>query len=407
MVVYLAFLVACSCFFGGEVGALNDEGYALLTFKQSVLRDPFGSLSNWNSSDPNPCSWNGVTCDEQRVVSVSIPRKKLVGFLPSSLGLLLYLRHLNLRSNDLNGSFPVELFEARRLQSLVLYGNSLSGSIPNEIGKLNSLQSLDLSRNFLNGSIPESILQCKRLRHFDLSRNALTGALPDGFGHALASLGKLDLSFNQFNGLIPSDLGNLTNLEGTLDLSHNSFSGSIPASLGNLPEKVYIDLAYNNLSGPIPQTGALVNRGPTAFMGNPRLCGPPLKYPCLPNSGSSPSSYPFRPPNHDHGGLDDNGEGSKKGRGLSKGAIVAIVVCDVIGICLVGLLFSYCYSKISSSCNNVDEKGKEGKEGSFCFRVEGSETPSENLELHDLVLLDKHVAFDLDELLKASAFVLG
>ncbi|KAL1188221.1 Receptor protein kinase-like protein ZAR1 [Cardamine amara subsp. amara] len=398
--------------FNGELNALNDEGNALLALKQSISRDPEASLSNWNSENQDPCSWNGVTCDDHKVVvSLSIPKKKLVGSLPSSLGLLSNLRHLNMRSNELSGSLPVELFQAQRLQSLVLYGNFLSGSIPNEIGDLKFLQILDLSRNSLNGSIPESILRCNRLRSFDLSQNNLTGSVPSGFGHALASLEKLDLSLNNLNGLIPDDLDQLTRLQGTLDLSHNSFSGSIPPSLGHLPEKVYVDLASNNLSGPIPQTGALVNRGPTAFLGNPMLCGPPLKDPCLSNTDNSSTSHPFVPDNNEHGE-----GGSKKGEGLSKAAIVAIVVCDAIGICIMGFLFSCCYLKICARGNSVDEEGyvleKEGKEkkGSFCFRRDGSESPSsDNLEpQHDLVLLDKHMmALDLDELLKASAFVLG
>lgn len=390
--------------FNGELNALNDEGYALLALKQSISRDPDGSLTNWDSENQTPCSWNGVTCDDHSlVVSLSIPKKKLSGHLPSSLGSLSNLRHLNLRSNDLTGSLPLELFRAQRLQSLVLYGNSLSGPIPKEVGDLKLLQSLDLSRNGLDGPLPDSILECKRLRSLGLSQNNLTGSVPSGFGRALGLLQKLDLSYNNFTGLIPDDLGNLSRLQGTLDLSHNSFSGSIPASLGSLPEKVYVDLAHNNLSGPIPQTGALVNRGPTAFLGNPRLCGPPLKDPCLPED--SPTSHPFVP------------EGDSKKGGLSKSAVIAIVVCDVIGICIVGFLFSCCYLKLCSRNNTVDEEGhvlekecKEKKGGSsFCFRRDGSESPSsENLETqHDLVLLDKHMALDLDELLKASAFVLG
>ncbi|GAB2297010.1 Zygote arrest protein 1 [Dionaea muscipula] len=399
--------------FKSQVGSLNDEGSALLSFKQSISQDPEGSLSNWSDSDENPCLWNGITCNDHRVVSVSIPKKKLSGFLSPALGSLSQLRHVNLRDNGFSGQLPVELFQAQGLQSLVLSGNSLSGSLPSEIGKLKYLQSLDLSQNYFNGSLPTSIILCQRLRNLVLGPNNFSGPLPHGFGSSLVLLERLDLSYNRFSGSIPSDLGNLSNLHGTLDLSHNLFNGTIPATLGELPEKLYIDLSYNNLSGPIPQNGALMNRGPTAFIGNQGLCGPPLKNPCSSSSdANSTSSYPYLPGSYPP---PDDGDNDRKsgGRRLGKGGIILIVACDIIGICLIGLLFAYCYTRVCPCSKRKDDngtafaKGGNGRKECLCFRKDESDTVSENVEQYDLVPLDTQIAFDLDELLKASAFVLG
>jgi uncharacterized membrane protein YhaH (DUF805 family) len=287
---------------------------------------------------------------------------------------------------------------------LILSGNSFSGTVPEEIRNLKYLQTLDLSQNSFNGSLPSYLIQCKRLKNLVLSRNFFTGFLPDELGNNLVMLQTLNLSHNSFRGLIPGSLGNLSSLRGVLDLSHNRFDGPIPASLGNLPELVYINLTYNNLSGAIPQTDALVNVGPTAFIGNPLLCGPPLKNQC-PSSTSHPNIDP-KP-------LAVGDSSGKPGRGKWCWVVIASVASTMVGICLVALSFCYWYKKVYGCKESIRTQGRSFEEKSmvrkemFCFRTADLESLSETMEQYTFVPLDSKVSFDLEQLLKASAFLVG
>uniref|UniRef100_J3L0G8 Protein kinase domain-containing protein n=2 Tax=Oryza brachyantha TaxID=4533 RepID=J3L0G8_ORYBR len=123
-----------------------------------------------------------------------------------------------------------------------------------------------------------------------------------------------------------------------------------------------------------------------------------------------PSSNPFVP--KDGGSGAPAAPGAGKNKGLGKVAIVAIVLSDVVGILIIALVFFYCYWRAVSSKEN-GQGGVAGSKGSRCgkdcgcFSRDESASPSEHAEQYDLVPLDQQVRFDLDELLKASAFVLG
>ncbi|KAL7235820.1 hypothetical protein ACSBR1_019164 [Camellia fascicularis] len=87
---------------------------------------------------------------------------------------------------------------------------------------------LDLSSNNLSGDIPREMESLIGLHGLNLSRNHLTGTIPDGIGY-LENLESLDLSRNELSCTIPASLSNLTFLS-HLDLSHNRLSGKIPSS---------------------------------------------------------------------------------------------------------------------------------------------------------------------------------
>ncbi|CAE5963181.1 unnamed protein product [Arabidopsis arenosa] len=312
--------------------SLNDQGLALLSFKQSLQNQSSDSVfTNWNSSDSNPCFWLGITCnDELRVVSIRLPNKRLSGFLHPSIGSLLSLRHINLRENEFQGELPVELYGLKGLQSLVLSGNSFSGLVPEEIGRLKSLMTLDLSENSFNGSIPLSLIRCKKLKTLVLSKNGFSGALPTG--------------------------------------------------------------------GPIPKSNVLLNAGPNAFQGNPFLCGLPIKVSCTTrNTQVVPSQLYTRRASH-HSRLC---------------IILTATGGTVAGIIFLASLFIYYLRKASARAikdenNHTEEKLKKTKPEFLCFKTGNSESEAlENKSQQVFMPMDPEIEFDLDQLLKASAFLLG
>ncbi|KAL2483129.1 Leucine-rich repeat protein kinase family protein [Forsythia ovata] len=169
----------------------------------------------------------------------------------------------------------------QKVTSISLSNKNLTGYIPSEIAALSFLTSLDLSHNSFSGPLPHHIATLQNLVH-------------------------LDLSSNKFNGTLPESLSNLTQLTGTLNLSYNDFSGEIPEGFGRFPVTVSLDLRHNNLTGKIPEVGSLMNQGPTAFSGNPYLCGFPLNIQCTMPEAQNPRIFtnPQRPENP---GVSSNG----------------------------------------------------------------------------------------------------
>ncbi|KAH7289643.1 hypothetical protein KP509_30G012600 [Ceratopteris richardii] len=425
---FLAIVLQCALLMS-KVLSLSADGAALMMFRDAVTGDPQNALKDWTASDDSPCAWSGITCapltslgnTSGKVVGVELIGKTLSGTISSSLGALSSLQYLKLQGNSFNGSLPVELFNATSLQTLLLGGNRITGALPPQIGKLINLRVLDISSNQLIGPIPASLTKCTSLQSLVLARNLLSGSLPLGFGMSLTSLEQLDLSTNSLSGSIPEDFGKLSALQGTLNLSFNKLSGSIPLSLGSLPYTVSLDLSHNNLSGRIPQDGSLAEQGPGPFLYNPGLCGFPLTIVCpvtpflsplpsLPSEASTPLTPMTRL----------NSSAVLPRPRLSAGSIVAIVVGDAAAVSLIACLIVYVYWKTKdcrkrdffTGCSRKDIRMHAAK--IRCFQTqsaqesEGSPAISDKeREQGELIALDKDFSFDIDELLRASAYVLG
>ncbi|CAH8341905.1 unnamed protein product [Eruca vesicaria subsp. sativa] len=326
------------------------EKQALLTFLHQI---PHENRLQWNESD-SACNWFGVECNPDRtsVHSLRLPGTGLVGQIPSgSLGQLSQLRVLSLRSNRLSGQIPRDFSNLTHLRSLYLQHNELSGEFPPSLTQLTGLVRLDISSNNFTGQIPFSV---NNLTH-------LTG---------------LFLGNNRFSGNLPSITVGLTDF----NVSRNNFNGSIPLSLSHFPSE--------------------------SFAENVNLCGGPLK-PCK-SFFVSPSPSPS----------SDTPVSDKKKSKLSTGAIVAIAVASgVAGLLLLALLLFLCLRKRRGSKEGGGTKPAEtsvpeiiptagassSKEVTGTSSGMGGET-----ERNKLVFTEGGVySFDLEDLLRASAEVLG
>ncbi|KAF0898584.1 hypothetical protein E2562_008169 [Oryza meyeriana var. granulata] len=243
------------------------ERSGLLAF---LAATPHERRLGWNSSS-SACGWVGVKCDagNTTVVQVRLPGVGLIGAIPpDTLGRLPNLEVLSLRSNRILGGIPSDVLQLPQLRLLFLQNNLLSGAIPSAISKLGALERLVLSNNNLSGPIP-----------FTLNN--------------LTSLRALRLDGNKLSGNIPSiSIQNLT----VFNVSDNNLNGSIPASLARFPAE--------------------------DFAGNLQLCGTPLP-PCR-SFFPSPAPAPGMSP------ADVPGAVSSEKRKLSGAAIAGIVVGAVV-----------------------------------------------------------------------------
>ncbi|XP_076884042.1 putative inactive receptor kinase At5g58300 [Bidens hawaiensis] len=271
--------------------------------------------------------------------------------------------------------------EGTRVIAIHLPGHGLFGPIPkNSIGKLDALRILSLRSNFLNGSLPNDILSIPSLQFLYLQNNNFSGDISTPLSPQLSIL---DLSFNSFSGNIPRTLVNLTRLT-SLNLQFNSFTGHVPEL--NITRLRLLNVSHNSLNGSIPSS--LQNFPVSSFLGNSFLCGLPLT-PC----SSAAPSYPVNTL-------------KKHNKKLSLGVILAIGIgCFVLVILLAILLFCFLKKKDEDSVGELTVKavppGKNEKSDDFGSGVQAAEK-------NKLVFFEgSSYNFDLDDLLRASAEVLG
>ncbi|KAL2330506.1 hypothetical protein Fmac_018087 [Flemingia macrophylla] len=267
-----------------------------------------------------------------------------------------------------------------------LPGVGLRGFLPpNTLGKLNGLISLSLRSNSLRGNLPIDLLSLPSLRFIYLQHNNFSGDIPDSLPPRLVFL---DFSYNSFTGKIPASVKNLTHLIG-LNLQNNSLTGLIPDV--NLPSLKNLDLSFNYLNGSIPS--GLHKFPASSFRGNLKLCGAPLKQ-C--SSVYSPTTTTLSPQTVSQKPSDLS---NKK---MSMGTKIAIVLGGVMLLFLpVLIVMFYCFKKKVGEQNVAPTAKGEKLRQDF---GSGVQEPERN----KLMFSEGYChSFDLEDLLRASAEVLG
>ena len=228
-------------------------------------------VTSWNSS--NNTGWYGISIYNGHVVRIDLHSNNVIGTIPVQISQLAYLQSLDISNNRLSNEIPPQIGQLVQLQSLDLESNQLSGTIPLEIsqliqlhtlnlksnkltaitkkiGLLKQLQYLDLSQNLIPGIIPTEIGQLTQLRSLNLGSNQFSGQIPYEIS-LLVQLQSLNLSYNKLSGTIPPEIGQLTQLQ-NLILYNNQFVGQVPTQIGQLTQLQYLYLGYNQLNGKLP-----------------------------------------------------------------------------------------------------------------------------------------------------------
>ncbi|XP_068337524.1 probable inactive receptor-like protein kinase At3g56050 [Pyrus communis] len=159
--------------------SLNIEGVVLLRFRDRVVTDPFGALSNWNNNggeDDDPCSWFGVECSDGKVIILNLKDLCLGGTLAPELGKLAYIKSIILRNNSFTGNIPKEIAELMELEVLDLGYNNFTGPFPSDFSKNPSLTTLLLDNNRFLGSIPAELQHLEMLSECQVDQDQLTDA---------------------------------------------------------------------------------------------------------------------------------------------------------------------------------------------------------------------------------------
>lgn len=280
----------------------------------------------------------------------------------------------------------------------------LSGSIDIEaLSGLTSLRTLSFMNNKFEGPFPD-FKKLAALKSLYLSNNQFGGDIPGDAFEGMGWLKKVHLAQNKFTGQIPSSVAKLPKLL-ELRLDGNQFTGEIPEFEHQLH---LLNLSNNALTGPIPESLSMTD--PKVFEGNKGLYGKPLETEC-------DSPYIEHPPQS-----EARPKSSSRGPLVITAIVAALTILIILGVIFL-LNRSYKNKKprlaVETGPSSLqkktgireadqsrrDRKKADHRKGSGTTKRMGAAAGVENTKLS--FLREDREKFDLQDLLKASAEILG
>ncbi|KAL7589179.1 pollen receptor-like kinase 2 [Lactuca sativa] len=262
---------------------------------------------------------------------------------------------------------------AIKLERMGLEGN-IDATI---LARLKSLVSISFMDNNLKGSFPDFGM-LYGIREILLSNNKFSGEIPANAFKGLKWLEKLYLANNKLMGQIPVSVTSLPMLKELL-LENNHLEGEIPKFYKT--NLTLANFANNHFNGRIPE--GFQNFSASLFLGNEQLCGQPLE------------------------------ECQRNGASTATIIIIALVLATAVGAVLFAVVILSSRRHQDPDFARIQNHGSTvlGASANLSMKEKGASSARKekkaDLSMKLTFLIDDEEVFDLADLLKASAEVLG
>mmetsp|Transcript_11615 Transcript_11615/g.16387 ORF Transcript_11615/g.16387 Transcript_11615/m.16387 type:complete len:863 (+) Transcript_11615:215-2803(+) len=256
---------------GYDLFSYFSQRYALAAMYYSLNGRDWTNNNGWLNHSKSICDWYGVRCNlfMDKVFSLDLKNNNMDGSFPMEISRLTKLRFLNLESNLITGSLPSSLWQDLELLRYVHFRNNLmTGMIPDVMNFTGVIvdvfkteytktcaennPSLNMSNvlAFLIEKLPDvsnetvnETLICKTLNGGLANPTAVRNIITD-----LTQKDRLLLVNAAAHDLL---FRNAAHSIHYFDLSNNKFKGNFPHGLGLNSNLRHFDISHNDLTGEV------------------------------------------------------------------------------------------------------------------------------------------------------------